>query len=124
MLNSLTKMGQSSCATVVQAASKTALHACKPCSPKIEPLRVQTIRISHIPDIASVQCTSLHNFFRPLAFLLNRKEQFRVKRVKRRLTTIFTNFKSPPLSIEKSIRRKRCLLIQDNNNNRLKKQRL
>jgi hypothetical protein len=34
-----------------------------------------------------------------LAFLLNRKEHFRVKRVKplNRLTTISTNFKSSPI---------------------------
>jgi hypothetical protein len=71
--------GQSSCATAMQAASKTGLHACNPCSPKIEPLRVQTNRICHFPRFASVHCTTLHNFFCPLAFLLNRREQFPVK---------------------------------------------
>jgi hypothetical protein len=34
LLNSLTKMGQSSCATAVQAASKTALHVCNKRSSK------------------------------------------------------------------------------------------
>jgi hypothetical protein len=54
---------------------------------------------------------ALHNIaqlFSPLVIFVNRKEQFRVKRVKplNRLTTILTNFKSP-LCIEKSIRRKK-----------------
>ena len=83
MLNSLTKMGQSSCATFVQVGCKTALHACNHCSSKIEPLRVQANRICRFTSLASVHCTALHNFFRPLAFLLNRREHFRVKRVKR-----------------------------------------
>jgi hypothetical protein len=59
--------------------AKTTLHACKTRSPKIEPLRVQTNRICHFAAIASVHCTTLHNFFCSLAFLLNRREQFRVK---------------------------------------------
>jgi hypothetical protein len=99
MLYRLTKKGQSSCATAVQAASKTTLHACKTRSSNIGTLREWILWYVIMNAFASVHCTALHNFFRPLAFLLNRKEHFRVKRVKplNCLTTIFTNFKSSPI---------------------------
>jgi hypothetical protein len=68
--------GRKCCATVVQAASKTTLHACNPCSPKIGTLRVQTNRICHLQAVCKRATTYVAQLFLPLGFFVKHKRTF------------------------------------------------